>query len=169
METSELILPAVALGLIVIMLAMGLFNRVIAKLGLRNFYRHKGHAAISVAGLLVGREVQVRQFAHGMSHRIVQRPAFGDVSSFDVSGRNVHLRPRDDGGETLEAVSINHQEIRLNFRQGQTHGNDPGTDSLRSSIQGVFCQVDLDFRRYFKTIIFYLLNRLSEVLFQVCT
>ena len=54
METSELILPAIALGLIIIMLVLGLFNRVIAKLGLRNFYRHKGHAIISVAGLLVG-------------------------------------------------------------------------------------------------------------------
>lgn len=32
-------------------------NRVIARLGLRNFYRHKGHAIISVAGLLVGTSI----------------------------------------------------------------------------------------------------------------
>lgn len=42
------------IGIILFMLVLGLFNRVIAKLGLRNFYRHKGHALISIAGLLVG-------------------------------------------------------------------------------------------------------------------
>ncbi len=57
METSELILPALMLGIIGFMVILGLFNRVIAKLGIRNFYRHKGHAAISIAGLLVGTSI----------------------------------------------------------------------------------------------------------------
>ncbi len=54
MGTSELILPLVMLGVICVMLILGLFNRVIAKIGLRNFYRHKSHAIISIIGLLVG-------------------------------------------------------------------------------------------------------------------
>ncbi len=57
MEISELILPFIVLGLIILMLAMGLNQRVIAKLGLRNFTRHKGHTAISVAGLLIGTSI----------------------------------------------------------------------------------------------------------------
>ncbi len=57
METSELFLPILVLCIIGFMLILGLFNRVIAKLGLRNFYRHKGHAAISIAGLLVGTSI----------------------------------------------------------------------------------------------------------------
>ena len=57
METSELILPVIVLGIIIFMVILGLFNRVIAKLGLRNFYRHKGHAAISIVGLLVGTSI----------------------------------------------------------------------------------------------------------------
>lgn len=57
METSELFLPVLVLGIIIFMAMLGLFNRVIAKLGLRNFYRHKGHAAISIAGLLVGTSI----------------------------------------------------------------------------------------------------------------
>lgn len=57
MEASELFLPLVMLGIIGIMLILGLFNRVIAKIGLRNFYRHRSHAIISVAGLLVGTSI----------------------------------------------------------------------------------------------------------------
>lgn len=57
MEASELFIPALALGLVLFMLFLGLFNRVVAKLGSRNFLRHKGHAAISVAGLLVGTSI----------------------------------------------------------------------------------------------------------------
>ena len=57
METSELILPLIVLGIILVMLALGIFNKVIAKLGLRNFSRHKGHSAISIAGLLVGTSI----------------------------------------------------------------------------------------------------------------
>ncbi|MDO9538044.1 MAG: FtsX-like permease family protein, partial [Thermoplasmata archaeon] len=54
MDITELILPGIVLGIILFMLMLGFFNKVIAKLGLRNFYRHKGHALISIAGLLVG-------------------------------------------------------------------------------------------------------------------
>ncbi|KYK26333.1 MAG: hypothetical protein AYK23_03110 [Candidatus Proteinoplasmatales archaeon SG8-5] len=57
METSELFLPLVVLGILIFMLILGLHNRVIARLGLRNFYRHRGHAIISVAGLLVGTSI----------------------------------------------------------------------------------------------------------------
>ncbi len=57
METSELYLPITVLGIIIFMLILGLSNKVIAKIGLRNFYRHKGHAAISIAGLLVGTSI----------------------------------------------------------------------------------------------------------------
>ena len=57
METSELVLPAIMLGLIILMLIVGVFNEVIVELGLRNFYRHKGHAIISIAGLLVGTSI----------------------------------------------------------------------------------------------------------------
>ena len=57
METSQLILPGFVFSLILVMLGIGLFRKVIAKLGLRNFYRHKGHAVISIAGLLVGTSI----------------------------------------------------------------------------------------------------------------
>ncbi|MCK5310078.1 MAG: ABC transporter permease, partial [Thermoplasmata archaeon] len=57
MEISELFLPLLVLGIIIVMLVLGLFNKVIAKLGLRNFTRHKGHSAISIAGLLVGTSI----------------------------------------------------------------------------------------------------------------
>ncbi|MCK5038823.1 MAG: hypothetical protein KAS16_06960, partial [Thermoplasmata archaeon] len=57
MEISELILPIIVLGLIILMLAMGFNQRVIAKLGLRNFTRHKSHTVISVAGLLIGTSI----------------------------------------------------------------------------------------------------------------
>lgn len=57
METQDLILPVIVLGIILFMLILGVFNRVIAKLGLRNFYRHKGHAIISIIGLLVGTSI----------------------------------------------------------------------------------------------------------------
>ena len=57
MDTSELLLPGLVFCLIIGMLALGLYKRVIAKLGLRNFFRHKGHSAISIAGLLVGTSI----------------------------------------------------------------------------------------------------------------
>ena len=39
MEISELFLPLLVLGIIIVMLFLGLFNKVIAKLGLRNKMR----------------------------------------------------------------------------------------------------------------------------------
>jgi putative ABC transport system permease protein len=57
MNMTDYVLPGIVAGIILFMLVLGLQNRVIAKLGLRNFYRHKGHAAISIAGLLVGTSI----------------------------------------------------------------------------------------------------------------
>lgn len=57
MTNSDLFLPGLVLFLILLMLGLGLYRKVIAKLGLRNFYRHKGHAVISIAGLLVGTSI----------------------------------------------------------------------------------------------------------------
>lgn len=57
MESSQLYLPLIVLALILLMVITGIFRRVIAKLGLRNFYRHKGHAVISIMGLLVGTSI----------------------------------------------------------------------------------------------------------------
>jgi len=57
MDISELILPVLVLGIVLVMLILAASNRVIAKLGLRNFFRHKGHAAISITGLLVGTSI----------------------------------------------------------------------------------------------------------------
>lgn len=57
MQASELTVPVLVLGIIIVMVVIGLANRVIAKVGIRNFYRHRGHAIISIAGLLVGTSI----------------------------------------------------------------------------------------------------------------
>ena len=49
------------------------------------------HRQDAVGGLLVGGEVQVRQLGHGVTHRVVERAAFGEIAALDVRGRDVHL------------------------------------------------------------------------------
>ncbi|MFO7619077.1 MAG: FtsX-like permease family protein [Thermoplasmata archaeon] len=91
METSELFLPALVLGIAIVMLALGLSNRVIAKLGLRNFYRHKGHAVISIAGLLVGTSIICASMVVGDSiEYFIVEETYNDLQHIDmvVSGEN---------------------------------------------------------------------------------
>lgn len=91
METSELILPGVVLGILLLMLMLGIFNRVIAKIGLRNFYRHRGHAIISIAGLLVGTSIICASMVVGDSieYYIVQE-TYNELQDVDmtVTGQN---------------------------------------------------------------------------------
>ena len=85
METSELFLPFLVLGIAIFMVILGLSNRVIAKLGLRNFFRHKGHAAISIAGLLVGTSIICASMVVGDSieYYIVEE-TYNDLQYIDI-------------------------------------------------------------------------------------
>ncbi len=99
METSELYLPAIVLGLIILMLAMGIHRRVIAKLGLRNFLRHKGHTAISVAGLLIGTSIICASMVVGDSiEYFIVEETYEQLQFVDISIE------ADNGGAFDEAI-----------------------------------------------------------------
>ncbi len=99
METSELYLPAIVLGLIVLMLAMGIHRRVIAKLGVRNFLRHKGHTVISVAGLLIGTSIICASMVVGDSiEYFIVEETYEQLQVIDV------LISEDNGGTFDESI-----------------------------------------------------------------
>lgn len=91
METSELTLPLVVLGIIVVMAIIGLSNRVIAKVGIRNFYRHRSHSIISIIGLMVGTSIICASMVVGDSieYYIVEE-TYNELQLIDltVSGEN---------------------------------------------------------------------------------
>jgi len=102
METSELFLPLIVLGLVILMLALGIRNRVIAKLGTRNFFRHKGHSAISIAGLLVGTSIICASMVVGDSiEYFIVEETYEDMQLIDIVIETETQSPFDESVFTL--------------------------------------------------------------------
>ncbi|MCK5024454.1 MAG: FtsX-like permease family protein [Thermoplasmata archaeon] len=158
METSELILPLIALGLIVFMLVLGLFNKVIAKLGFRNFYRHKGHAIISIAGLLVGTSIICASMVVGDSieYFIVEETyeTLGEIdmvitgdggttfddSFFTTLDNNAAIGELTDGMAPLYAQGVTVRHSTTN--QFEPSANLIGFDSVEDADFGEFMLMD---------------------------
>ena len=158
MEISELILPIIVLGLIILMLVMGLNQRVIAKLGLRNFTRHKSHTVISVAGLLIGTSIICASMVVGDSieYFIVEETYEGlqlidvtieadnggtfDESIFTTLNSNSALAELTDGMAPLlvHGVSVRQHESG----QFEPSVNVIGFDAVQDEDFGLFTMTD---------------------------
>ena len=158
MEISELILPIIVLGIIILMLVMGLNQRVIAKLGLRNFTRHKGHTVISVAGLLIGTSIICASMVVGDSieYFIVEETYEGlqlidvtveadnggtfDESIFTILNSNAALDKLTDGMSPLLVHGVSVRQHSSG--QFEPSVNVIGFDAVQDEEFGLFIYID---------------------------
>ncbi|MCK4758250.1 MAG: FtsX-like permease family protein, partial [Thermoplasmata archaeon] len=79
-----------------------IYNRVIARLGMRNFFRHKGHSIISIAGLLVGTSIICASMVVGDSiEYFIVEETYDSLELIDIVIEGENRMPFDESIYTM--------------------------------------------------------------------
>ena len=61
---------------------------------------------------------------------VVERATLGVVATFDMGGRDAHLRASDHGSECLAAIGAHHEEVGLELPKDRGQAQDALSDHL---------------------------------------
>ncbi|MCK4265678.1 MAG: ABC transporter permease, partial [Thermoplasmata archaeon] len=156
MFNSEWLLPAIVIGLIGLMAVIGITNRVIAKLGVRNFFRHKGHSIISIAGLLVGTSIICASMVVGDSiEYFIVEETYNSLELIDIVIEGENRMPFDESIFTMldndsELVNLTDGMAPLYSQTVSTRHTTTGLFEPTVNIVGFDAAEDLDFGTFTK-------------------